>query len=85
MSEAKHILGMEPDSVCRQMIRNYFHGRKSSQPITGDDCAALMMRFSEWLVSTNEILQKLVLDKINTTLPAPIVVESSASPQEKEK
>jgi len=75
----EHILGMEPENVARQMIRNYLslNTRKSVLP---ESCVSLMMEFNEWLVSTNETYQKLVLDKINTSLPSPMVIERPNSP-----
>lgn len=49
MDKPKHILGMEPDSICRQMIRNHFAG-DSGREITTIDCQELMMQFNQWLV-----------------------------------
>lgn len=75
MADTKHILGMEPENVARQMIRaRLAHKPADTDGMTVADCLALMLEFNQWLVSTNETLQKLVLDKINTELPRPIIV-----------
>jgi hypothetical protein len=69
-----HILGMEPEYVARQMVRTLF---REGLPYIAqqEQCVVLMLEFNHWLVSTNETLQKLVLDKINTQLPQPILIE----------
>lgn len=74
--QPQHILGMEPDSVCRQMIRNHFAAQPPDRRIGVEDCIALMMEFNEYLVEMNQTLQKLALDKLGTTLPGPILQEA---------
>jgi hypothetical protein len=74
MSE-KHILGMDPHQVALQMVRNHLAQYSEGHEIGIADCIILMMEFNQWLVSTNETLQKLVLDKINTELPKPMILD----------
>lgn len=76
-----HILGMEPDSVLRHIIRTYFASQKPDRAIGVKDIIAVAMEFNQWLVSTNETLQKLALDNINITLPSPIIVGAGLSTQ----
>ena len=80
--ERTQISGTEPESVARQMVRNYLALRKRTT-VGAESCVSLMMEFNKWLVSTNETLQKLVLDKVNTSLPAPILAAPlpQATPQ----
>lgn len=74
MSE-QYILGMDPHHVALKMVRNYLAQYSEEHEIEIADCIILMMEFNQWLVSTNEILQKLVLDKINTELPKPMICD----------
>jgi hypothetical protein len=72
-----HILGMEPENVARRMVRNYFALRRAQPNVmpqaSTEDCVTLMVEFNKYLVELNEILQRQVLDKLGTTLPAPIL------------
>lgn len=86
--EPRHILGMEPENVASQMIRNWYATQRAAlaeEPqLMAQDCLTLMLQFNEWLVSTNEILQRLVLDHLNTALSNPIILErvpSSPAPR----
>src|SRR5580693_497722 len=83
----EYILGMEPESVAKQMIRNY-RATMGPEILTRDlddrDCLTLMLEFNRHLVELNEVLQRQVLDKLGTTLPAPILAASGPSLREKE-
>jgi hypothetical protein len=81
----EHILGMEPDSVARQIIRNYFSGCAPDRAIGVEDCLALMMEFNRHLVGLNESLQKLVLDKIGTELPVPFIRQAKPAGEPERK
>jgi hypothetical protein len=78
--EKKHILGMEPEHVCDQMLRNHFSGTRLYAAVTLADCRTLMMQFNAWLIETNETLQKLVLDSLDTALPAPMLLCDQIEP-----
>lgn len=73
----EHILGMEPESVLKQVIRAHFAGQGRERAISVDDIVAVAMEFNKWLVDTNAILQKLTMERVNTELPAPILAHDA--------
>jgi len=72
------IVCLDPEAAAKRMMLAHFAG-KIPQTISPADALALMLEFNQWLVDTTAILQRVLMEKLNTELPHPVIVRKEGA------